>query len=123
MGPKCLSGKADIQAEGPACLGMARPLRSGCWTVERSGQSTAPAGTALKARLLPGRPVANAKVPHSKAHLGTELLGRDHHTVHGCEAEWILVQRVTERAIKIRKEDRSKRAYGIQCGHERVQIG
>jgi hypothetical protein len=30
--------------------------------------------------------------------------------VHGCEAEWILVQRVTEQAIKIRKEDQSKRA-------------
>jgi manganese efflux pump family protein len=90
-------------------LGVARPCGL---VVGRSNAAVrAPPGRDRTQRpVLPGRPVANAKVPQSKAHLDTELLGRDHHTVHGCGAEWILGPRVTEQAIKIGKEDQSKRA-------------
>jgi hypothetical protein len=71
-------------------------------------------GSSLMAPELPARTLAAAR------HLEhvSRSRPRDHGTeptminqmVLECEAEWILVQRVAEQAIKIRKEDQSKRA-------------
>jgi hypothetical protein len=61
---------------------------------------------------LPEQQVIGLALHHLAALEAQRLCGtaHDHQMVHGCEAKMDLGSRVTEQAIKIRKEDQSKRS-------------